>query len=318
VTGVPQLVWRGVGAGQWTWASPQWTEYTGQSLEQSRGWGWLEPVHPDDRETARAEWAAAAGDGSFSAEYRLLNHAEQRYRWFRTRATPVRNRDGSISEWLGTSTDVDDLRRLQQRQQVLVDELQHRTRNLMGVISALSRRTVASSDSLDTYAASFDDRLAALSRANNLLSRLGEGERISFDTLIRTELDALGAFEHSVGTVELDGSADIYLRSRTVQIFALALHELGTNAVKYGALARSGARLSLRWRREEQPGQAPQLLLEWRESGFAVPAPQRSGYGRELIERALPYQLGAQTRLEYGVDGVTCVIRVPIWARRRS
>jgi two-component sensor histidine kinase len=107
------------------------------------------------------------------------------------------------------------------------------------------------------------------------------------------------------------------LRSRSVQTLALALHELATNAVKYGAIASPEGRLHIGWHvTENEDGTNQRLNIDWRESGVNIPDPdsalQNKGYGRELIERALPYQLGARTLYELGPTGVHCVIDVPI------
>lgn len=110
IEGIPQLVWRAVDGGQWTWASPQWTEFTGQSNEDSQGKGWLGPLHPDDRPVAQEAWSHAMDTGGFELEYRLRRASDGRYRWFQTRAAPVRNDAGEIIEWLGTSTDIHDRR----------------------------------------------------------------------------------------------------------------------------------------------------------------------------------------------------------------
>jgi two-component sensor histidine kinase len=116
--------------------------------------------------------------------------------------------------------------------------------------------------------------------------------------------------------VSLEGPAGVPLRSGTVQTLALALHELATNAVKYGALQSPGGHLAVRWHVEEPAGtDPPRLDVLWLESGVAMPrfgTPARRGYGRELIERALPYQLNAKTTYELGADGVRCTIAVPI------
>lgn len=143
VEGIPQLVWRAVNAGEWTWASPQWSEYTGQHEADYRGRGWLMPLHPDDHVHAREAWAHAVEQGGFDVEYRIKRQSDEEYRWFQTRAAPVRDPAGSIIEWLGTSTDINDLRELQDRQHVLVAELQHRTRNLMAVVRAMGARQSA-------------------------------------------------------------------------------------------------------------------------------------------------------------------------------
>ncbi|MBB6165563.1 PAS domain-containing protein [Rhizobium wenxiniae] len=320
VEGVPQHVWRAVDGGHWTWASPQWTEFTGQAEPDSHAWGWLDPVHPDDRAGVKEIWGGAIERGSFQADYRIFNMVEDRYRWFQTRATAVRDDSGAIIEWLGTSTDVDDLRGLQERQQVLVAELQHRTRNLMGVVRSTANRTGETSKDFADFKDRFRDRLEALARVQGLLSRLNETDRIAFDELIQTEIAAM----HGSGErVSLDGPSGIRLRSSMVQTLAMALHELATNAVKYGALGQPDGHLAISWRMVEadRRGQ-PRLRIEWRESGVKMPAPnslpQGGGQGRELIERALPYQLSAETSFELGPDGVHCTITIPVSATKIS
>lgn len=99
----------------------------------------------------------------------------------------------------------------------------------------------------------------------------------------------------------------------------MALHELGTNAAKYGALAHQTGRLTVRWSLDPAgPGEQPRLHIDWRESGVAMPpqgsAPQGTGQGRELIERALPYQLSARTTYRLEADGVHCTIAIPVSA----
>ena len=316
VEGIPQLVWRAVDGGHWSWSSPQWTRYTGQSEADSHGWGWLQMLHPDDRDAAREAWIAALTAGVFEAEHRLWRAASKSYRWFQTRATPVRDAAGSIIEWLGASSDIDDLRGYQERLAVLVSELQHRTRNLMGVVKSTADLTLRSSFTLDEFGAKFSDRLTALARVQGVLSRLNEGERVTFDELISAEFNALG---HPDGSdrVSLDGPMGVALRSSSVQVFGMALHELATNAVKYGALGQAAGHLTVTWRLQHQTedGQ-PWLHVEWRETGVTMPpagdVPRGGGAGRTLIERALPYQLGAKTTYVMSPDGVRCSISLPV------
>ncbi|WP_347269760.1 PAS domain S-box protein [Rhizorhabdus histidinilytica] len=316
--GIPQLVWRAVGAGEWTWSSPQWTAYTGLSSGESAGLGWLEAFHPDDRDAVRRAWEGAHRTGGLDVEARIC-HAENRdYRWFQTRASPVRDAGGTIVEWLGTSTDIDDIRDLQERQRILVAELQHRTRNLMGVVRSMADKTARASADLPDFRARFRDRLESLSRVQSLLSRLNEHDRVSFDELVGAELAAL---DGTADRVSLEGPGGVRLRSSTVQTLAMALHELATNAVKYGALGQPQGRLRIRWSLEPNgPGDRPWLHIDWRERGVVMPpagsAPAGGGQGRELIERALPYQLKARTSFELGADGVHCTIGLPVSATR--
>lgn len=112
--GIPQLVWRASARGLWTWASPQWCDYTGQSEGASHGWGWLSAVHPEDHPAARAAWDAAGPQGRLEQEYRVRRARDGAWRWHTARAVPVRGTPGpgwqgtQIREWLGTSTDIDD------------------------------------------------------------------------------------------------------------------------------------------------------------------------------------------------------------------
>ena len=320
IEGVPQLVWRSGNAGQWTWASPQWLAYTGQTQDATHALGWLDPVHPDDREPTMQAWGEAMRSGKLDVEHRLRRASDGAYLWHHTRALPVQAASGEVTEWVGTTTDVQQLKELQEHQGILLGELQHRTRNLMGVVRSMSDKTLERSTDLADFQVRYQARLAALTRVQGLLSRLAEGERITFDELIRAEVAALG---DEAGQIVLDGPKGVALRSSTVQTFALALHELATNAVKYGALAQPRARLEIRWRVERpEPDGRPWLHVDWREIGVVMPLAstqaQGGGSGRELIERALPYQLGAKTTYVMEQDGVHCTIALPVSDRMRE
>lgn len=313
--GIPQLVWRSCDEGRWTWASPQWRDYTGQSGERSHGLGWLDAVHPEDRERTMAAWHAARSHGGLDVEYRVQRAADGAWRWHQTRSVPVRNGataeqpEGRIVEWLGTTTDIDDLKRLQAEQAVLVAELQHRTRNLLAVVRNLARRSIPPQPGGDEY----DERLAALGRVQGFLART-ERYAVALRDLVEAELAAAGDGVSDRVTVE---GPPVDLPGEGTQPVALALHELATNAVKYGAIAQPGGRLSVTWQIEEGVDGA-RLLIAWRETGVAMPGgpPARRGYGSELITRALPYQMRAETALEFTPDGVRCSIALPAGAFR--
>jgi two-component system CheB/CheR fusion protein len=208
----------------------------------------------------------------------------------------------------------DNDRELVQSQAVLIRELQHRTRNLIGVIGSLMRRTIVGSASLQDFQERFERRLAALARVQDLLSRDAPGPGLTFDELVRAELSAHGGAEGE--QITLDGPSGIWLPCDTVHTFALAIHELATNASKYGALSSAG-HLLVRWGLHDTADSDEALLrVEWIESGVRIPpssaGANRGGYGRELIERALPYQLNARTSFEIGADGVRCSIELPV------
>lgn len=138
--GIPQLVWRSADNGLWTWSSPQWQAFTGQSLKASLGLGWLDAVHPEDREQARKAWETAPSQGLLDVEYRVRRDGDGAWLWHHTRSLPVRDESGHTREWLGTTTDVQEMKRLHDLQVVLVGELQHRTRNLLGVVRAMMEK----------------------------------------------------------------------------------------------------------------------------------------------------------------------------------
>ncbi|HEX5775098.1 MAG TPA: sensor histidine kinase [Caulobacteraceae bacterium] len=201
------------------------------------------------------------------------------------------------------------LRQAEERQNLLLAELQHRVRNILAVVRSLVARSVETSDSLDDFARHFDGRLAALARTQGVFARTGEVS-VELDELVRDELVAVGAGANE--QVSVSGPA-VQLRQHAGETFALALHELATNAVKYGALATPRGKVAVTWRIIDAPGGA-RLSLEWRESGVtAVNAdPQRRGFGRDLIERGLPYELGADTTLSFRPGGVRAVIELPL------
>jgi two-component system CheB/CheR fusion protein len=313
--GIPQLVWRADPGGLWNWASPQWQDFTGLSEDESAGEGWLQALQPESRDAARRAWADAARTELLAFDCQLFHAASGAYRWFQTRALPLRGEDGIIIEWLGTCTDVDELRQLQERQRVLVGELQHRTRNLMGVISAICDNTGQGSTDVQSFRSKFLDRLQAMARVQGLLSRLQTVDRVFFDELIEAEFDALDAEEAS-GKVTLSGPRGVPLRSSSMQTLAMALHELTTNAIKHGALRQEGAHLDVSWDLEpSEAGEGQFLRIDWRESGVQMPESSdevRAGQGRELIETALPYQFGAKTDYTLAADGVKCTIRIGV------
>ena len=308
VEGVPQLVWRAVDGGHWTWASPQWTAFTGQAEAASHDWGWLEPVHPDDRERVMGVWAGALERGEFHADYRLRHPADGQYRWFQTRATPVRNDRDEIVEWLGTSTDVEDLRGLQERQRVLLHELQHRVRNTLAIVRSLSRSTAQSSETVEDFAAHFEGRLNALARTQVVLTRSADGG-VDLESLVREELLAQAPRPEQV---EVEG-CEVVLSAKAAEVLALAVHELATNALKYGALSSRGGSVQVRWATQEEAGDR-WLQLRWAETGGRVvsSAPRREGFGTELITMRVPYELQGRGQLDLRPGGMQALIAFPL------
>ena len=241
--------------------------------------------------------------------------------WYLTRLKPYRTVEDKIDGVVVTFVDIgerrrveDALRESESRMRILVGELQHRTRNLIGVVMAMVDRTAVAGQTLAGFKASLKDRLMALARVQGLLSRATPGEGVTFDSILESELSAQS---EDGGTVTLDGPTGIVVRSNTVQALAMALHELTTNAVKYGALGQKSGRLHIRWRAEPAGGDgAPWITIDWKESGVeisqSVEERTGAGNGRRLIEEALPYQFGARTTFAIEPDGVHCTIALPL------
>jgi two-component system, chemotaxis family, CheB/CheR fusion protein len=271
---------------------------------------WLEMILPEDREQVLAKLGSVARGDRVTLEYRVRRAGDGRTRWLKDTAFPLIDDQGRIQRIGGIGEDVTDEKETADHLTVLVGELQHRTRNLMAVVRSIAERTARGSRGVQDFKQKFGDRMDALARVQALLSRLKEADRVAFDELVRDELSA-----HQGPRVTLDGPPGVLLRSSTVQILAMAIHELATNAMKYGALAQPKGRLTVRWRLEPpRLGERQRLRVEWVESGVSMP-PQteiRGGAGRELIERALPYQLDAMTSYDLGADGVRCVITLPV------
>jgi len=286
---------------------------------------WLDLIVPEDRGHARACLERVRQGERLTYEFRVMRPADGQVRVLRNTDFPIRDAAGCVTGIAGVGHDATEEKAAAERLGVLVSELQHRTRNLLGVVRSVTDRTLANSVSLEDFRTRIRDRLEALARVNALLSRLHEGDRITFDELIRSELQAHGIIDgHDEGPrVSLRGPKGIRLRSSNVQTLALGLHELATNALKYGALSRPEGRLKIRWALLDDPGRERRLRVNWQESGVTIPMPDaasealppvRRGYGRELIERALPYQLSAEVAYDLTPDGVRCTITLPLSA----
>ena len=303
---VPVLLWRSDESGRHNSANQPWLDYTGQSLKQSQGDGWLDAVHPEDRaETHEIFRVGHAERKLVEVQPRILGQ-DGAYRWFLVRQTPITDAQGQLVEWFGAAMDIDDLRNAQIRQDVLVKELQHRSRNLLGVVNALANRTIGQGSPVESFAT----RLQALGRAQALLSQSGT-DTVEVQALVDAELAAHADDVPSRITVS---GPKVLLTSQQVQNFALAMHELATNAIKYGALKYATGRLSVMWERIHDAKGIEHLALNWIESGVDVKPETvtRRGYGRELIEQALAYALGGRTEFVLGTDGVRCRIELPL------
>lgn len=201
------------------------------------------------------------------------------------------------------------------RNRHMLHELQHRARNTFAVVRSIVRRTATTSHTVDDYAMHLTGRLDAVARAEAMTSFDPLGSAC-LQSLLLEELLAHAMEEGE--QVSLDGPP-VRLRGKAAEMLALALHELTVNAVKFGALSTPEGRVAVRWGIDPAPagdaaGDGRVLRLAWREAGAAVaeaPAGPR-GFGTEMIERTLAYELGATTALGFGREGAWCDIAVPL------
>ena len=188
-------------------------------------------------------------------------------------------------------------------------DLKHRLRNNLAQTRSIIRRSQEIAESVEHFALHLEARIGAVGRLQGALTTAGDAG-IELEELVRTELIASAVPERSY---LMQGPA-VRLHTKGADSLALAVHELATNSLKFGALATPNGHLAVTWAAIEGP--VPRLRISWVESGTTIAslAPRRRGFGQELIECTLPYELGAQTRLMFSPGGVVCEIDVPLEA----
>jgi two-component sensor histidine kinase len=194
-------------------------------------------------------------------------------------------------------------RSLHQRQRLLVEELDHRVKNNLSIVQAIARQTLKPAVCRPEVRAEFDSRLIALSSAHEVLTRTG-WEEVELTELITNLLRALGIRRERV---RIHGPG-LTIRAEAATTLTLAMHELATNALKYGALSVERGSVDITWRSEDQ-----RLHLEWREQeGPPVRLPEKRGFGSSMLERALAREFGGTVELRFVPEGVQCIIEAPL------
>jgi two-component system CheB/CheR fusion protein len=316
VEGIPQLVWRSADRGHWIWSSPQWTSFTGQPASVAAGMGWLEKVHPEDRQRVVDAWDGAAKSVSLEVDHRLWCEADQGYRNVHMRAAPVYDDHGGIIEWLGTSTDVNELLNLQHKQRILLAELQHRVRNSLAVVRSIARRSADGRNSVEEYASHLEGRIDALARVQGILTRTPDAE-VDLRSLVLEELSLQSSKEGDLTRVE---GPQIKVGGKAAEILSLAFHELATNSVKHGALSADQGLVEVSWTINTTE-KHPSLHIRWAEKladGAVLPPPSRTGFGTELIEKLVPHELKGTGKITFKANGMVCAIELPITKHIRS
>ncbi len=214
--------------------------------------------------------------------------------------SPVKNAYGRIVGASKIAHDISERKRGEELLRTVMHELSHRSKNLLSVIQAMAQQTARLSPSVDAFLDRFIGRVQGLAASQDLLVHQN-WTGVSLDELVRQQLQAFGG--RDAGRIEADGPP-LHVAPDAAQTLGLALHELATNASKYGALSVSGGSVSVQWNIEPGSG-APRFRMSWRERGGpSVETPERSGFGRMLIERLTAEKLDATVMLTFDREGV--------------
>ena len=228
--------------------------------------------------------------------------------YYLARFTPYRNAAQGVDGVVVTFVDVTSVAKSEERQRTLVAELNHRVKNVLAVILAIAQQTLTRSASPEAFAPAFFARLQAMARAHELLSRKNWGE-VAIEELVGQALAPyLAAGNERIAT----SGPSLSLPAKLSLGLVMALNELATNAVKYGALSNESGRITLTWEVVDE-NEGPELDFTWRESGGpTVAAPGKDGFGLTLIKREIEYSLGGAASIDFAHDGVAARLRIPL------
>jgi two-component system CheB/CheR fusion protein len=275
----------------------------GEEVEPTVEW-WLARLHPDDRpafQAAIAEINSGVRE-QFELEYRV-RHEDGHWLtvWDRGYVEDEHDRPAKV---VGFGLDITERKKSEERLKLLTRELNHRVKNILATVAAIIQQSKKEQTG-EEYAEALHGRIEALARAHELLST-SRWEGVDLRSLLETELAPYRASDNGQN-VRLDG-LDIVLTAPAAQSLAMAIHELATNAAKYGALSKPDGIVHVSWRSVISDG-TPLLRVEWVESnGPAVEAPGRRGFGTLMLTTIVPHELGSSVDLNYRKDGLVCTV----------
>lgn len=266
---------------------------------------WTAPIHSDDlhRISAAVEACRIGPQAILDLEYRVVPKGAGRIRWIRSIGRTDLDGAGRRVSLQGVSLDITDRKLVEEQRSLLLNELNHRVKNTLSTVQFLAAQTLRSTESCAQARQVLEDRILALSRAHDVLT----SENWGGASLRETVFQALQPFL-TTGNRVLTNGPEVKLSPRQTVGLSLALHELATNAAKYGALSNETGEVRVAWCCEIFDGHR-RLLLTWAESGGPVVAPpSRKGFGSRLIERSLSSELMGAAELDYRPEGVVCRI----------
>jgi PAS domain S-box-containing protein len=307
---LPHMVWSSLPDGHFDFFNAMWSDFTGADAHSSDGEGWLAQVHPDDRAKVAETWRQSLATGEpYEIEYRLRERGDG-YRWMLGRAQPVRNSQGRIVRWIGTWTDIHETKAHAKDIEILSRELSHRIKNIFAVINSLISMSARQAPEHREFAQQIRQRIAALGRAHEFVRPHSEESQqpslaVTLHGLVAKILAPYPAFDSGRFSIEGD---DMEVDDRSATPLALLVHELATNATKYGALGENGGRVALRTQVD-----GTDVLIEWREidGPFVAGKPERTGFGTVLTEISIRDQMGGRLTREWDESGLRVIAIVP-------
>jgi PAS domain S-box-containing protein len=271
-----------------------------------------EHVHPDDRDRVYLESAEAfAGETEyFEVEHRIIRQ-DGAQRWLAGRFQIERSADGEAIEATAVYMDITERKWVEERQRLLLDELNHRVKNTLSTVQSIAVNTRRGSPSPEEFGEMFQARIAALAGAHDLLTQ-GSWEGASLGDVVERTLSPYVSMGEDEAPRILMGGPRVRLSPNAAVTLNMAFHELATNAVKYGALSNAEGRLDVLWTVDRSKSE-PAVELIWNERGGPpVLPPERRGFGSRLLEQGLARELDGEVDLRYEKKGLTGRIRLPV------
>jgi len=263
-------------------------------------------VHPEDRASYLALLGGLRPDKpSYSTIYRFVR-PDSREIWLQDTAKGDFDTTGRLMRLSGLRIDITARKQAENHQKILIGELDHRVKNALARVAAIVTATRETSRSMDDFANALDGRLQSMAAAHALLSK-GSWRGVGVADLIRDQLAP-----YTTGANVTTRGPNTVLNTESTQALAMVVHELATNAAKYGALSTPRGRLFIGWREPSGGQGAAGLTVEWRERGGPlVTKPTRMGFGTSLIEQLISHELGGTVHLAFDPDGVRCRMSLP-------
>jgi PAS domain S-box-containing protein len=277
------------------------------SDQASHGNRFLAQVHPDDRARFKVLTRGVRPDNpSYAIKFRFIR-PDGREMWLEETSKAEFDAAGRFVRLKGLTRDITARKRSEERQDLLIAELDHRVKNVLARVAVVAMYTRQGSGSMDEFVTTLDGRIQAMATAHSLLSE-SHWQGVGLSDLVRHQLAP-----YATGANMTTAGPDVVLTAVATQAVAMVLHELVTNAGKYGALSTATGRVSMTWECSRSGAAMAMLYIVWREmAGPPITAPVQSGFGTSLIRDLIPHEIGGKVDLAFQPEGALCKIEFPL------